>query len=305
MKKLPKLWRALEGIPGLLAVLEVWRQECGEDFHFAAPYLRPTDRVGARYPCPNSFNGCPRRIIDYDDDEFAAICQDPHQRCERVPLTRREAIIHSLDLAGFLEPVLRGAAIRPQAMRPCAPGLWAVGLSEQPHLRNLPVYFLLAHSVGAFDTAAARLLLDVKDSFQLVLPTNKFRTVEFESRLRDHRAECLCLEEQLLVDEQGGFQWAGVAETRAVAGSATGPVPRSVGSNEAVQAVREYIRARGLSLTEFSIQAGVTERTLRKFFKEGMMRRSSFEQMAKSMGLSSQQILQGQLPASIKPSRIC
>jgi len=35
-----------------------------------------------------------------------------------------------------------------------------------------------------------------------------------------------------------------------------------------------------------------------------MMRRSSFEQMAKSMGLSSQQILQGQLPASIKPSQL-
>ncbi|MCC6362982.1 MAG: helix-turn-helix transcriptional regulator [Bryobacterales bacterium] len=303
MKKLPRLWRALECIPGLLAVLEVWRQECGEDFHFAAPNLRPTDRVGTRYPCPNSFNGCPRRIIDYDDDEFAAICQDPHQRCERVPLTRREAIIHSLDLAGFLVPVLRGAAIRPQAIRPCAPGLWAVGLSEQPHLRNLPVYFLLAHSVGAFDTAAARLLLDVKDSFQLVLPTDQFRTVEFESRLRDRRAECLCLEDQVLVDQQGEFHWAGVLETRSAGDGGNAPVPRSVGSDEAVEAVREYLKATGLSLTQFGTQINMTPKSVSNFLKTGKMRRSSFEDMAESMGLTPHQLLRGELPTSIPRTR--
>lgn len=303
MRKLPRLWRALERIPGLLAVLEVWRQECGEDFRFTAPHLRPTDRIGGRYPCPNAFNGCPRRIIDYDDDEFAAICQDTHQRCDRVPLTKREAIDHSLDLAGLLDPVLRAAAIRPQALSQCAPGLWAVGLSEQPHLRNLPVYFLLAHSVGTFDAAAARLLLDVKGSFQLLLPTDRFRTVEFESRLQYRRAECLCLEDQLLVDEQGVFQWAGITETRALSGSATGPVPRSVGSDEAVQAVREYIRARGLSLTEFSIQAGLDERTLRNFIKRSKMRRSALKGVAEAMGLTLEQLLRGDLPTSIVPPR--
>ncbi len=303
MRKLHRLWRTLENIPGLLAVLEVWRQECGEDFHFAASYLRPTDRVGTQYPCPNSFEGCPRRIIDYGDDEFAAVCQDEHRRCDRMLLTRREVLIYSLDLAGFLDPVLRAAAIRPQTLSQCAPGLWAAGLSDQPHARNLPVYFLLAHSTNVFDAASAQLLLNVKGSFQLVLPTNRLRTVEFESRLRERRAECICLEDQIAVDEQGEFHFAGVTETRAVADDRKGPVPRSVGSDEAVQAVREYIRARVISLTEFSIQAGVTERTLRKFFKEGTMRRSSFEQMAKSMGLSSQDLLEGRLPASIKASR--
>ena len=302
MRKLPKLWRALEGIPGLIGVPE---QECGEDFEFAAPHLKPTDMIGGRYPCPISFSECPRRIIDYGEDKFAAICQDEHQRCERVPLTRREALIHRLDLAGLLQPVLNAAMIRPQAMTPHSPGLWAVGLSEQPHARNYPVYFLLAHSPSSHEAAVSRLLLDIPDSFLLVLPTDRFRTVETERLLRERRVECLCLEDQVLVDEQGVFQWAGVAETRTVAGNAEGPVPRSVGGDEAVQAVREYIRTRGLSLTEFSIQAGVTERTLRKFFKERRMRRSSFEQMAKSMGLSSQQLLQGQLPAALKPSRPC
>ena len=302
MRKLRRLWRALEGIPGLLAVPEVWRQECGEYFDYARPYLQPTDRIGGRYPCPNSFSGCPRRIIDYDENEFAAICQDEHQRCERVPLTRREALIHRLDLGGLLQPVLRAASIRPQPVAQHAPGVWAVGLSEQAHSRNFPVYFLLAHSASTHRAAVERLLLDISDSFLLVLPTNQFRTVETESRLRDRRVECLCLEDQVLVDEEGEFQWAGTVETRRAAGD-RGPVPRSVGSPEAVAAVKEYIKTRGLSQTEFSIQTGVSERTLRSFLVKGMMRRSSLDGVAKAMGVTLEQLLRGELPASVKVPR--
>jgi len=302
MRKLLRLWRALERIPGLLAVPEVWRQECGEDFDYARPYLQPTDRIGGRYPCPNSFSGCPRRIIDYGDDEFAAICQDEHQRCERVPLTRREALIHRLDLSGLLQPVLQAAAIRPQPLAQYSPGVWAAGLSEQPHTRNFPVYFLLAHSGSTHRTAVERLLFDISDSFFLVLPTNQFRTVETEGRLRDRRVECLCLEDQVLVNERGEFEWSGAAETRRAAGD-EGPIPRSIGSQEAVAAVKEYIQARGLSQTEFSIQAGVSERTLRSFLATGKMRRSALDGVARAMGLTLEQLLRGDLPASLKSPR--
>jgi lambda repressor-like predicted transcriptional regulator len=299
MRKLLRLWRALEGIPGLLAVPEVWRQECGEDFDYARPYLQPTDRIGGRYPCPNSFSGCPRRIIDYDEDEFAAICQDEHKRCERVPLTRREALIHRLDLAGLLQPVLRAVSIRPQSVAQHAPGVWAIGLSEQAHSRNFPVYFLLAHSASTHRAAVERLLLDISDSFLLVLPTNQFRTVETEGRLRDRRVECLCLEDQVLVDEHGEFRWEGVVETRRAAGE-PGPLARSVGGQAAV---KEYIQSKGLSQTEFSIQAGVSERTLRSFLAKGMMRRSSLDGVAKAMDLTLEQLLRGELPASVKVPR--
>ncbi len=302
MRKLPRLWRALEDIPGLLAVLEVWRQECGEDFTYASPHLQPTDRIGGRYPCPNAFSGCPRRIIDYGDDEFAAVCQDEHRRCERVLMTRREALIHRLDLAGLLEPVLRAAAIRPQSMVQHAPGVWAAGLSEQAHSRNFPVYLLIAHSASSYQTAVERLLLDFQDSFLLLLPTNRFRTVETEARLRDRQIECLCLEDHVLVNERGECEWSGAAETRRAAGD-PGPVSRSVGSQEAVAAVKQYIQARGLSQTQFSIQAGVSERTLRSFLSKGKMRRSSLDGVAKAMDLTLEQLLRGELPASMKVPR--
>lgn len=225
-----------------------------------------------------------------------------HQRCDRVPLTRREALIHRLDVGGLLQPVLRAAAIRPQPMAQHSPGVWAVGLSDQAHSRNFPAFFLLAHSASTHQAAVERLLLDISDSFLLVLPTNQFRTVETEDRLRDRRVECLCLEDQVLVDEQGEFRWSGPAETRR-AGDDPGPAPRSAGSPEAVAAVKQCIQVRGLSQTEFSIQAGISERTLRNFLTQGKMRRSSLDGVAKAMGLTLEQLLRGELPASMKSPR--
>ncbi len=58
-----------------------------------------------------------------------------------------------------------------------------------------------------------------------------------------------------------------------------------------------------LSQTEFSIQAGISERTLRNFLTQGKMRRSSLDGVAKAMGLTLEQLLRGELPASMKSPR--
>ena len=43
----------------------------------------------------------------------AAICRDPYQSCEQVPLTARDALLYELDIDAFLRPVLRALSIRP------------------------------------------------------------------------------------------------------------------------------------------------------------------------------------------------
>ncbi|MGC8793979.1 MAG: hypothetical protein ACP5U2_11375 [Bryobacteraceae bacterium] len=73
-------------------------------------------------------------------------------------------------------------------------------------------------------------------------------------------------------------------------------VPRSAGSPEAVRAVMTYMEDRGWGITQFATQAGTTDRTLRNFLKSGKMRRSTFEAMAERMGLSTEQLLRGELP---------
>jgi hypothetical protein len=69
-----------------------------------------------------------------------------------------------------------------------------------------------------------------------------------------------------------------------------------------VAAVREYIAVRALTLTAFGNQFDTTDRTVRRFLKEGKMRRANFEAMAASMGLTAAELLQGLVP-SVNPRK--
>lgn len=77
-------------------------------------------------------------------------------------------------------------------------------------------------------------------------------------------------------------------------------VARSVGTQAAVDAVHDYIAAKVLTLTQFGNQFQTTDRTIRRFLKSGKMRRATFEAMAASIGVTPEQLLKGELPASVK-----
>lgn len=97
-----------------------------------------------------------------------------------------------------------------------------------------------------------------------------------------------------LVMQQASTSGAGAA----VATKRT--VARSVGTQAAVDAVHDYIAAKVLTLTQFGNQFQTTDRTVRRFLKSGKMRRATFEAMAASIGVAPEQLLKGELPASVK-----
>jgi hypothetical protein len=91
MTKLKHLWNALEDIPDLLAIPAGWRDACGNDFGLIEASLQPTSKLSGNYPCPYpNGHGCPRRIVQFDDDEIAAICQDPHKICSDLSLKAKD-----------------------------------------------------------------------------------------------------------------------------------------------------------------------------------------------------------------------
>ena len=75
-------------------------------------------------------------------------------------------------------------------------------------------------------------------------------------------------------------------------------LPQSIGTPEAVNAAMAYMGSKGLTETQFGNQFQSTDRTVRNFRKTGKMRRSTFEAMATSMGLTIEQLLRGELPKS-------
>ena len=205
MRKLPKLWRSLDRVAGQLAIPATWALEAGDDFEFLRPHLSPTDMVGALYPCPHRSGNCPRKIVDYDDGEFAAICRDHHLSCERVSLTAKEALVHDLDLAAFLQPILRALGIRREEPHKCGVATWSVGLSARRSSMNQPAFLIIAHRTEVFESAVSDLLLDVTGQFLVMAPTNEYRSMQAQSRLQARNITYVCLEEQVGVDENGSF----------------------------------------------------------------------------------------------------
>ena len=205
MRTLPKLWRSFDRIAGQLAIPATWELEAGEDFKFLRPHLRPTDMVGALYPCPHRYGNCPRKIVDYDDGEFAAICRDHHQSCDRVPLTASEALLYELDLDAFLQPVLRALSIRRDEPQKRGLAIWSLGLSTRRRTMDQPAFLIIAQRAEIFESAVNELLADVASQFLVLVPTHKFRSVQVDMRLRARRSGYLCLEELIGVDESGSF----------------------------------------------------------------------------------------------------
>jgi hypothetical protein len=63
--------------------------------------------------------------------------------------------------------------------------------------------------------------------------------------------------------------------------------------------VTQYLHHTQMTDTQFGNQFLTTDKTVRKFLNSGQMRRSNFDEMAKSLGLTSEQLLRGELPPSL------
>ncbi|MFI5116228.1 MAG: hypothetical protein ACHP8B_05960 [Terriglobales bacterium] len=66
-----------------------------------------------------------------------------------------------------------------------------------------------------------------------------------------------------------------------------------VTSPKAARKLEEYLATEGIGLTEFAIRAQTTDRTLRSFRKTGKVRRDIFEDIARAMGTTKDDLLKG------------
>ena len=206
MRKLTRLWRALETIPGLCDVPAYWEHVCGEDFPLVRPHLRPTEDFGARYPCPHPRNAdCPRRIVDYEDGTFAAICRHSERWCSNLEITSKEALIHELDVEGLIRPMADALCVRYQQLRPRSRSIWEVGLSTSRTTRNQPVFLLAAATVDNFANGLRQILLDSSGAFVAVAPTSSYLTVDLQQSLFRRQCEFVSMEDRVGLDNEGHF----------------------------------------------------------------------------------------------------
>jgi hypothetical protein len=206
MRKLTRLWQALERIPGLCDVLAYWEYHCGEDYPVIRPHLRVTEELGCRYPCPHPNDGdCPRGIVDYGNGLFAALCRHPHKLCEDVPLAPKDALVHRLDLDSVVRPLANALAVRIQDLKSRAPGVWALGVSNSRLTRGYPAYLFVFSRRRDFRSAVQEVAISCPTPFVAVAPTNSFLTVESREVLGRRKSVFISLEDRVGLSEDGQF----------------------------------------------------------------------------------------------------
>lgn len=260
MRTLSHLWRSLETIPGLLAIPAFWEAYCGPDIDIIRPHLRVTDMEGALYPCPKQRVGyCPRRIVDYGDGEFAALCRDPYQICERVPLTQRDVLVQELEVASFARMLAGPLGIRWQGPVSRGDGTWGIGLSDRRDTRTRPVFLVLLPETGRFVAVLHRLLVNVSGPFVLVAPTSRHRTMEVQKMFHARGVSFLSLEEHILRDDAG----------RLVAVDPQAPdgeVPVTA-KEDRPRAVKEFVARNKCKVKDIQEAAGVDEADYYKWLR--------------------------------------
>lgn len=144
MRKLSKLWQALECVPGLEALPAEWQRLCGEDFPIIKTHLKPTEVLGASYPCPHPTDSdCPRRLKQYPDGSFWALCRHPHGLCSDLEVPRSEALVHEMDVPGLARQLAEPLRIELQPITLAAAGTWGLGVSTSRSHQGKLVFLLL------------------------------------------------------------------------------------------------------------------------------------------------------------------
>ena len=206
MRDLNRFWHSLERVSGLQAIPAFWAEYCGPHFELVRPHLRATDTVGGLYPCPYPSAGhCPRRIVDYGDGSYAALCRDPHKVCPEVPLQPRDVVVQELRIGGFMQTLAAPLGFRWQPPVLRGDCTWAIGISLRQETRGQPVFLLVVPATPRFRAAMERLLLDVPGPFVIVAPTNSHRSVEVQEHVQRRGLAFLAIEDHVGLADDGQF----------------------------------------------------------------------------------------------------
>lgn len=194
---------------------------------------------------------CPRRIVDYGDGDYAAICRDPYQICERVPLTHPDVLLQRLDVAGFAKMLAGPLGIRWQDPVSRGDGAWGIGLSDRRDTRSHPVFLVLLPDPVRFVAVLHRLLLNACGPFLLVAPTCRHRTIEVQEMLQQRGVMFLSMEEHLLLDDAGQL-------TTVDREAATGAI-RPTSKEDRKRVIKEFVAQNHCKVRDIQEAAGVDE----------------------------------------------
>lgn len=185
MRRLPRLWRALETLPGFAAERLEWRRLLDDEWPILEPLFRQTGSLVDRVWCPSPGGpDCPRRVIRHDDDRIVAVCGDHPRNCDTLALNLEDIVVLELD-EGRLAKVLAG----PLGMRAAPswfrkPDLLELGTHQVAAGHGVRVVLLWARTPDQTYRAIEFLTHAVDAPFVVATPTGRLVSAEARTKIR-------------------------------------------------------------------------------------------------------------------------
>jgi hypothetical protein len=185
MRKLPRLWRALEALPGLAAERLEWCRLVGDEWPIVGPLFRQTGALVDRVWCPSPGGpDCPRRVIQQDDDRIVAVCGDQPRNCDTLSLSMDDIAVLELDVrrlaAALAQPL--GLSRDPRWVQ--EPDVLQLGMHEVAAGLGVPILLLWARTPDQADRAIAGLVHSVAGPFALTTPTDRFVGAQAREKIK-------------------------------------------------------------------------------------------------------------------------
>jgi hypothetical protein len=204
MRKLHRLWRALEALPGLAAERLEWRRLVGDEWPIVEPLFRQTGALVDRIWCPSpSGVDCPRRVIRHDDGSIVAVCGDEPRNCDTISLTLEDIVVLELDVRRLAKALAAPLGLKAAPSWIREPDILEFGMHQVAAGRGVPVMLLWARTPDQVGLAIDFLIHAFDGPFAVATPTNRFVGAGTRAKIRQAGGMHFSLSDALGADDHG------------------------------------------------------------------------------------------------------
>jgi len=204
MRKLHRLWRALEALPGLAAERLEWHRLLGDEWRVVEPLLHQTSELAERVWCPSpSGVDCPRRVIHHDSGRIVAVCGDEPRNCDMISLTLEDISVLELDVRRLAQALAGPFGLKAAPSWVREPDILELGMHQVAASQGVPVVLLWARTPDQAGRAIEFLMHAIDGPFALATPTDRFVGAEARARIRQTGGMHVPLSDALGADDHG------------------------------------------------------------------------------------------------------
>lgn len=141
--RLTNFWETLDLLADASLPEVDWRGGHQKEWPFIKPLLKATGKTASSISCPSpSGPNCPRRVVELDDGQLVAECQDTLTGCTRRDLTAQCVAIDKLDRGKFAAMVCKALDLAVSTKKAGTDGVFHVGDRQVAAGRGVPVFAL-------------------------------------------------------------------------------------------------------------------------------------------------------------------